>query len=68
MVAFRLLDSHGKPDGQLTGALCAKAREKCLILMSCGFYGNSIRILVPLTVSSAVFEEGLSIRTVAGSA
>ncbi len=61
MAAFELLDSDGKPDSQMTGALCAKAREKGLILLSCGFYGNSIRILVPLTVSSAVLEEGLSI-------
>ena len=61
MAAFELLDSDGKPDAQMTGALCAKAREKGLILLSCGFYGNSIRILVPLTVSTAVLEEGLSI-------
>ncbi|MGO1869761.1 MAG: aminotransferase class III-fold pyridoxal phosphate-dependent enzyme, partial [Halomonas sp.] len=61
MAAFELLNSDGKPDVQMTGALCAKAREKGLILLSCGFYGNSIRILVPLTVSSVVLEEGLSI-------
>ena len=61
MAAFELLDSDGKPNAQMTGALCAKAREKGLILLSCGFYGNSIRILVPLTVSTAVLEEGLSI-------
>nr|WP_289134834.1 4-aminobutyrate--2-oxoglutarate transaminase [uncultured Halomonas sp.] len=61
MAAFELLNGEGKPDPQLTGVLCAKAREKGLILLSCGFYGNSIRILVPLTVSSAVLEEGLSI-------
>ncbi|MGO2262260.1 4-aminobutyrate--2-oxoglutarate transaminase [Halomonas sp.] len=61
MAAFELLDSNGKPDTDLTGALCAKARKNGLILLSCGFYGNSIRILVPLTVSSEVLEEGLSI-------
>ena len=61
MAAFELLNGEGKPDPQLTAALCAKAREKGLILLSCGFYGNSVRILVPLTVSSAVLEEGLSI-------
>ena len=61
MAAFELLNGDGEPDPQLTAALCAKAREKGLILLSCGFYGNSIRILVPLTVSSAVLEEGLSI-------
>ena len=45
----------------MTQALCAKAREHGLILLSCGFYSNSIRILVPLTVSADVLEEGLGI-------
>ncbi len=61
MAAFELVDADGKPDPAATAALCARAREKGLILLSCGFYGNSIRILVPLTVSSEVLEEGLSI-------
>jgi 4-aminobutyrate aminotransferase/(S)-3-amino-2-methylpropionate transaminase len=61
MAAFELLNSEGKPSPELTQQVCANAREKGLILLSCGFYGNSIRILVPLTVSSAVLEEGLSI-------
>ncbi len=61
MAAFELLDENGKPDAAMTGKLCAKAREKGLILLSCGFYGNAIRILVPLTVSSEVLEDGLGI-------
>ncbi|MFG6665717.1 4-aminobutyrate--2-oxoglutarate transaminase [Halomonas sp. HNIBRBA4712] len=61
MAAFELVDADGKPDPAATSALCARAREKGLILLSCGFYGNAVRILVPLTVSSEVLEEGLSI-------
>ncbi|UYG00278.1 4-aminobutyrate--2-oxoglutarate transaminase [Halomonas sp. GD1P12] len=61
MAAFELVDENGKPDPAATAVLCAKAREQGLILLSCGFYGNSIRILVPLTVSSDVLDEGLSI-------
>jgi len=61
MAAFELLDSKGNPDPKLTGALCAKARENGLILLSCGFYGNTIRILVPITVEKSVLEEGLNI-------
>ncbi|MGS2742311.1 4-aminobutyrate--2-oxoglutarate transaminase [Halomonas sp. LS-001] len=61
MAAFELVDAHGKPDPAMTQALCAKAREHGLILLSCGFYSNSIRILVPLTVSAEVLEEGLGI-------
>ena len=32
-----------------------------LILLTCGVYGNVARILVPLTASEAVIEEGLAI-------
>lgn len=63
MAAFELVTDKTSrtPDPQLAAALCAKAREKGLILLSCGFWGNSIRILVPITVSDAVLEEGLDI-------
>jgi 4-aminobutyrate aminotransferase/(S)-3-amino-2-methylpropionate transaminase len=30
-------------------------------LLSCGTYGNVIRILVPLTASDAIVDEGLAI-------
>jgi 4-aminobutyrate aminotransferase/(S)-3-amino-2-methylpropionate transaminase len=29
------------------------------VLLSCGVYSNAIRILVPLTASDAVLDEGL---------
>ena len=62
MAAFEMVDPiTGKPDPAKTQALCAKAKEKGLILLSCGFYGNTIRILVPLTAPSEVVEEGLAI-------
>ncbi|MDT8894120.1 4-aminobutyrate--2-oxoglutarate transaminase [Halomonas sp. I1] len=49
------------PDADLTGALCKKAREKGLILLSCGMYGNTVRFLMPVTIEDAVLEEGLDI-------
>lgn len=61
MAAFELLDANGKPDAAMAQALCAKAREQGLILLSCGFYSNTIRVLVPITAPSDVLEEGLSI-------
>ena len=61
MAAFELLDDNGNPDPKLTAAVCAKAREHGLILLSCGFYGNTIRILVPITVEDSVLEEGLNV-------
>lgn len=61
MVAMELFKSDGKPDSELPGKLLAKAREKGLILLSCGLYGNVVRILVPLTVPDAQLDKGLAI-------
>lgn len=63
MVAFELVTEKGthKPDAEATKALCAKALENGLILLSCGVYANTIRILVPLTASDAIVDEGLDI-------
>jgi 5-aminovalerate/4-aminobutyrate aminotransferase len=58
MIAIELM-KEGKPAPELTTALVAKAREKGLILLSCGIYGNVIRILMPLTVPDAQLKQGL---------
>ncbi len=63
MVAFELVRSRGghDPDAERTKRLTAKALEKGLVLLACGAYGNTIRLLMPLTVSDAVLEEGLGL-------
>ena len=35
--------------------------ERGLVLLSCGLYGNVIRLLPPLTISSDELDEGLAI-------
>lgn len=50
-----------KPAPELTKALVAKALEKGLILLSCGFRGNVIRFLPPLTIENNHVSEGLNI-------
>jgi 4-aminobutyrate aminotransferase/(S)-3-amino-2-methylpropionate transaminase len=62
MVALELVtegDAH-KPDAVLTKALCNKAIEAGLILLSCGVRGNVIRILAPLTIDMDHLDEGLA--------
>lgn len=61
MVACELFDAEGKPDAEKARQLVAKATASGLLLLSCGTYGNTIRVLVPLTASSALIEEGLNI-------
>jgi len=61
MVAFDLVTSHGgrEPDAAAAKAVTAKALEHGLILLSCGVYGETIRLLYPLTVPDALLAEGL---------
>ncbi|MFM2252721.1 MAG: hypothetical protein RJB68_1058 [Pseudomonadota bacterium] len=63
MVAIELFeggDVH-RPDAVLTKKVVTEAARRGLILLSCGTYGNVIRILVPLTAPDALLEEGLAI-------
>jgi len=63
MIAFELVKSRGgnEPDPDATKALTTKALQNGLILLSCGVYANSIRILVPLTATDALIDEGMGI-------
>jgi 4-aminobutyrate aminotransferase/(S)-3-amino-2-methylpropionate transaminase len=63
MVAFELVKDRqtNDPDAELTKKVATAAQENGLILLSCGVYGNVLRILVPLTASDAIVDEGLDI-------
>jgi 4-aminobutyrate aminotransferase/(S)-3-amino-2-methylpropionate transaminase len=50
-----------RPDAELTKRVIAEAARRGLILLACGIEGNVIRILVPLTASDALVDEGLTI-------
>ena len=41
--------------------IAAEATRRGLILLTCGTYGNVIRMLVPLTASDSILDEGLGI-------
>jgi 4-aminobutyrate aminotransferase/(S)-3-amino-2-methylpropionate transaminase len=57
MLAIELPEQNGDEATRITG----EAREQGLMLLSCGIYGNVIRILVPFTVGDAELELGLDI-------
>jgi len=61
MAAFDLIGESGTPNAELAGKLCREARERGLILLSCGLYANTIRFLMPVTISDEVLEEGLDL-------
>jgi 4-aminobutyrate aminotransferase len=53
-------DPH-KPAADIANALKTEAAKRGLLLLNCGIYGNVLRVMVPLTISDAVLEEGLTI-------
>jgi 4-aminobutyrate aminotransferase/(S)-3-amino-2-methylpropionate transaminase len=63
MIAFDVVKERGsqEPDAEATRRVVARACDKGLVLLSCGVYANTIRILVPLTASDAIVREGLDL-------
>ena len=63
MVAFELVAERNthKPDPEATKALTGRALAHGLVLLSCGYYANTIRILAPLTIADETLDEGLDI-------
>ncbi|MCE9648507.1 MAG: 4-aminobutyrate--2-oxoglutarate transaminase [Parvibaculum sp.] len=61
MIGFDIVKSRGAydADADATKRVTAAALDEGLILLSCGVFSNAIRILVPLTASDAVLDEGL---------
>jgi 4-aminobutyrate aminotransferase/(S)-3-amino-2-methylpropionate transaminase len=63
MLAFDVVKSRegAEPDGASAKRVAARAREAGLIVLTCGTYGETVRILTPLTISDDVLQEGLRI-------
>jgi len=52
---------HARPAADLVKAIVAEALRRGLLLLSCGSYGNVLRLMVPLTIEDAVLDEGLDV-------
>jgi 4-aminobutyrate aminotransferase len=63
MLAMELVDDRATkaPAAALTAKTVEQARERGLMLLSCGLYSNVIRILVPIVVDDADLVRGLDI-------
>lgn len=60
MIGFDILKSRGgEPDGAGAKLVTRRALEDGLVLLTCGAQGETIRILVPLTISDVTLDEGL---------
>jgi 4-aminobutyrate aminotransferase/(S)-3-amino-2-methylpropionate transaminase len=62
MIAVELVKSGtADPDAELTQALSTAAHAAGVIVLTCGMFGNIIRLLPPLTISDELLIEGLDI-------
>jgi 4-aminobutyrate aminotransferase / (S)-3-amino-2-methylpropionate transaminase / 5-aminovalerate transaminase len=61
MIGFEIVKHRGsfEPDADATKRLTTAALEHGLVVLSCGTFANVIRILVPLTASDAIVDEGM---------
>jgi 4-aminobutyrate aminotransferase len=57
MLALELVERNG----EASKAVTTRARENGLVLLSCGLYGNVIRLLPPLSATDEELERGLAI-------
>jgi 4-aminobutyrate aminotransferase/(S)-3-amino-2-methylpropionate transaminase len=63
MQAIELVEDRQtkEPAARLAAETTAAARDRGLVLLSCGLYGNVIRILVPLVIADEDLARGLEI-------
>lgn len=50
-----------RPAPEIANALKEEAARRGLLLLTCGSYGNVLRVMIPLTIPEAVLDEGLDI-------
>ena len=63
MVAIEFFDdaARSKPAPEMAKAVVAEAAQRGLLVLSCGVYGNVIRIMAPLTIPDSLLDEGLGL-------
>jgi 4-aminobutyrate aminotransferase/(S)-3-amino-2-methylpropionate transaminase len=61
MIAFDVVKARGgeEPDADATKRVTTAALAEGLVLLSCGVHANTIRILMPLTISDDLLAEGM---------
>ncbi|MFD1815034.1 4-aminobutyrate--2-oxoglutarate transaminase [Rhodococcus gannanensis] len=62
MLAVELVEpGTGEPDAALTKDIAARALEQGVILLTCGTYGNVIRLLPPLVIGDELLDDALTV-------
>ncbi|MBO1755677.1 4-aminobutyrate--2-oxoglutarate transaminase [Allobranchiibius sp. CTAmp26] len=64
MLAIEIVKPGTKePDAARTAAVAKKCHEQGVVILTCGTYGNVIRLLPPLVISDDLLNEGLDVLT-----
>jgi 4-aminobutyrate aminotransferase/(S)-3-amino-2-methylpropionate transaminase len=63
MIAIELVAPDGSktPDAALTKAVVAGCGRRGVLMLSCGSYGNVIRMLPPLVIDFALLEDAMDV-------
>ena len=62
MVAIEFVKPGGKePDAELTKKVAAQCLEDGVLILTCGTYGNVIRLLPPLVISDELLTDGFDV-------
>jgi len=62
MLAIEIVErGTTEPDADLTKAVAAEAFARGVIVLTCGTYGNVIRLLPPLVIGDDLLDEGLTV-------
>lgn len=62
MIAIELVKSGtAEPDAELTQKLSTAAHAAGVVVLTCGMFGNVIRLLPPLTISDELLAEGIDV-------
>ncbi|CAN5420199.1 4-aminobutyrate--2-oxoglutarate transaminase [soil metagenome] len=64
MLAIEFVDpATGTPDAALAGRVAKASHAQGVIVLTCGTYGNIVRLLPPLTIGEDLLREGLGVLT-----
>ena len=61
MIGIELVGADGRPDADLTARITAAVHAQGVVLLTCGTYGNVIRLLPPLSIPDELLREGLAV-------
>ncbi len=61
MMAIELINPDGSPNAELVGKVTKYCHQNGVIVLTAGTYGNVIRFLPPLAISTELLNEGLDV-------